>query len=946
MKRVHVARCFYHPGPRLGPFPTRFTNSTRPTYRPSGYPRWRNLDSKPREASVLGSFRCENPRKSHGIVAGQVSSTSPPELLPGLLSAVLDGVANAARKGAEELIPLRNCLQSQAHGRSPSLWLAAFKQDLGEQGTLLPLAKVTLGVATLRARSRLQQETSPSEIEFVWQMLYEALTALGEGPKSFRLSRSAQGFIAIPLCSHVKHGRIEELFRLHVWLPDSQRGASGFSIHSHQPYAQSWILAGTSVDHAYSAEPITRPGADDLAIYTIGWADSKEAVSAYKTHQSFSKVINTHRYIHPGLVRSRIHTANMSYTIRAGEFHRTEVARDRLHATLFFFDSSRGFVDDAPVLGPAHQESSVQVREVEAHSAASLAKAVHALRCWEASMQQSAEHEQKADSEASQHALTEALRVCHESPTLSKVPYYRSKVLIDLSRVHRSMGMYPKGAELAERVISEGPATGTLHIQALNELGVISRRLDNLQTSKNLFQEQYGQAIRTCDEQERCRSTLNLGISNYLLFKSNQNSKLLCLAEDQLRESIRLARRLSKRLKSVDLIDVQTLEALALARLSLCYSARDKRREAVGMTEMSVEPTRSISDPFVRAMSNFLHSRALRDVGEQKKALAMVSVCGAMSPIIAFCRQPSQEHCGYLRELLEMNANFDIQDRHGYSPLDYATFNEHVDARDIVVQALKRQFLSTGAYADVNLEIERRRSEAILRMSYREMFQDKIRPVLTARPASVRDIRVAYDRALDLEKGKTTTFDRLKYVRYAGLIRFKRFPRSSDDIVEEYSANSTVQHIIFISYRWTTRDPWGKSPDDNERRLYQKTMAAIRDFLDSHPGMDAGALGVWIDVCCIDQDSPLQGIASLPLVVPQCDALISLVDDGYHDRAWCSVEVMIIHALRQAYGIHKWFQHLERTKGSNDAPQAANYRLREGPACTGGTWNLDSYTPS
>ncbi|KAF2213419.1 hypothetical protein CERZMDRAFT_111123 [Cercospora zeae-maydis SCOH1-5] len=891
MKRVHVTRCFYRPVPRSRLFPSRLIHSADSTYRPSGYPRWQSSDSKPIKASILGSSRC---------------------LLPGHLSAVLDGVANAARKGAEELMPLRNCLQRQFQCRSPSLWLATFKQDLGEEGTLLQLAKVTLGVAILRARSRLKQEASTNEIGFVWQMLYDALTATGEDTESFRLSRSAQGFIAIPLCSHVKNGRIEELFRLHVWLPDGQRGTSGFSVHSHQPHAQSWILAGTSVDH------------------------SKEVASAYKTHQSFSKVINTHRYMHPELVRSTTHTANMSYTIGPGEFHRTEVARDRLHATLFFFDSSRGFVDDAPVLGPAHQESSVQVREVEAHSPASLAKAVHALRCWERFMQQSVENEQKTDSEASLRALTKALRVCHESPILSKVPYYRSKVLIDLSRVHRSMGVYQKAAELAKRVMSEEPATGVLHLQASNELGIISRHLDDLQISKDLFQEQHGHAIKACDETERCRSTLNLGISNYLLFKSNENSKLLGLAEDQLRESVRLARGLGKHMKGGNLTDVQTLEAVALARLSLCYSARDKHREAVDVTRLSVGLTRSISDPFVHAMSYFLHSRALRYVGEEEKALAMVSASKAMSPIIAFCRQPSQEHCGFLRELLEMNANFDIQDQHGYSPLDYVTSNEHIDARNIVMQALKRNLLNTGAHADVNLEIERRRSEAILRMTYREMFQDKIRPVLTACSASVRDIRVAYDRAVDPEKGKTITFDRLKYVRYAELMRFGRFPRSSDGVVEEYSVKSTVQHVVFISYRWTTRDPWGKAPDDNERRLYHKTMAAIQGFLDSHPGMDADNLGIWIDVCCIDQDNPLQGIASLPLVVPQCDALISLVDEGYHDRAWCSIEVMIIHALRQAYGIHEWFQHVEQAKDSSDAQQAANYHLREGPACAEG----------
>ncbi|PPJ54536.1 hypothetical protein CBER1_02503 [Cercospora berteroae] len=707
MKTLHNIPCLYRAAPRSRVLTSRLSGSgfTAPAgYQ--GYPSWPPFVSKPGNTSVLGSSRCFSQCSGPEGLVEQIWDTSKLEFLPADLATVLDGVAKVARKGAGESMPLRDYLQqSPVHYGSPLVWLAAFEQDLGKDGVLLPLAKVTLGVAILRARSRLRQRSNASELQLVWRMLYEALTATGENAEIFRLSRSAQGFMAIPLCSLVEGGRIQELFRLHVWLPDGQRGAPGFATHSHQPHAQSWVLAGKGVDHSYSAESVTKPEAGDLAIYTVGWADSKEVASVYKTHQSFSKVVNTHRYIRPKLVRTSVHSANMSYTIPAGDFHRTEVAGDRLHATLFFFDASRGFVNDAPVLGPADQESSVQVREVDVHSPASLAVAVHALRCWEVLVEQSAENEQNADSEASQRALMKALQVCHESPILSKVPYYRSKVLGDLSRVYRCTGEYAKDG-----------------------------------------------------------------------------------------------------------------------------------------------------------------------------------------------------------------------------------------AKNFMIQALERQLLMSGAHADVDVELQRRLSEAVLRMRYREMFQRTIRPVLTARPArSVRDIRVAYDRALDLEKDKRLTFDRLKYVRYADMVTFGRFPRSGDGIIEEYSACSAVQHIVFISYRWTTRDPWGKTPDNDERRLYRKTMAAIHEFLESRGEVDADALGIWIDVCCIDQDNPLQGVASLPLMVPQCDALISLVDEEYHDRAWCSVEVMIIHALGHAYGIHLWFQHTEQTEeGNGGAQQATKYRLQEGPARTEG----------
>jgi hypothetical protein len=60
----------------------------------------------------------------------------------------------------------------------------------------------------------------------------------------------------------------------------------------------------------------------------------------------------------------------------------------------------------------------------------------------------------------------------------------------------------------------------------------------------------------------------------------------------------------------------------------------------------------------------------------------------------------------------------------------------------------------------------------------------------------------------------------------------------------------------------------------------------------------------------VDQDDPrfkAAGIVSLPLHLAQCNAMISLVDDTYHERAWCAVEVMMIQTLRRSYKFHMWF---------------------------------------
>lgn len=54
----------------------------------------------------------------------------------------------------------------------------------------------------------------------------------------------------------------------------------------------------------------------------------------------------------------------------------------------------------------------------------------------------------------------------------------------------------------------------------------------------------------------------------------------------------------------------------------------------------------------------------------------------------------------------------------------------------------------------------------------------------------------------------------------------------------------------------------------------------------------------------------MPGISALPMIVAQCNAVISLIDDVYYDRAWCSVEVMMVQTLQRAYGLHYWYEHV------------------------------------
>lgn len=74
----------------------------------------------------------------------------------------------------------------------------------------------------------------------------------------------------------------------------------------------------------------------------------------------------------------------------------------------------------------------------------------------------------------------------------------------------------------------------------------------------------------------------------------------------------------------------------------------------------------------------------------------------------------------------------------------------------------------------------------------------------------------------------------------------------------------------------------------------------------------------------------MRGVSALPMIVAQCNAVISLIDEEYYNRAWCSVEVMMVQALKKSYNLHLWYEHVlgqPDGKGKSDVDGV----LREGP---------------
>jgi hypothetical protein len=77
----------------------------------------------------------------------------------------------------------------------------------------------------------------------------------------------------------------------------------------------------------------------------------------------------------------------------------------------------------------------------------------------------------------------------------------------------------------------------------------------------------------------------------------------------------------------------------------------------------------------------------------------------------------------------------------------------------------------------------------------------------------------------------------------------------------------------------------------------------------------------------------MPGVNALPMILAQCNALISLADDLYYTRAWCAVEVVMIQKLRRAYDIHLWYEQVAATprEGSPAEHDTTEWYLREGP---------------
>jgi tetratricopeptide (TPR) repeat protein len=721
-------------------------------------------------------------------------------------------------------------------------------------------AKLTLALCFLRRTSRQGIAITAAELGSAWQLVRDALALDTNERPLFRTSRSAQGFLSVALCSIINNGAIDELFRLHVWEPYGERGDPRFAIHTHQVFAQSWILAGEGTEHSYEGTPVDTEAEATHATYALSWSDGAKSDDNYKLNQISSTIRNTGKLVRCVLRHSTIHKTGDVYAIDAAEFHEVVVPAHKVHATLFWFDASRGFVKDAPVLGPQDAEYYTQVREASGSRPSLLAAKVEAVRQWESHMALGRHFAERAEWEQALQSFDNASHLIREKRfDFLGTDYYRSLVLGNLGYTNRRFGRYETAKKALEKALEES-SIQELRVEFSGELGVVYRLMDQIHNARDTFEKQYQLASQIGAQEQACRAIGNLGMVNYQIWLKEQDSSYLQLAIRQLTERVETARSLKTRQASDGKggdwsTNLQQWEVVGNARLSLCLAAVGNMSEAMKRAWESLQVAEALEDSTMIAMSRFYYGRTLLQSGRTVDALRYFNDPDPCTPAIAFCKEPSEEHRGYLQELITAGANLDLFDTQGYCALDYAVFNGDKATQSMIIESLTTRHGSA--------EIENMITGARLRKAYREIFQEQLRPILLdadSRNLSA-SLRLRYSSLLEADTEKRSLLDDLKYIPYSKFISCGRIPRSNEAPLERLQANEeSNMFLIFFSYRWIGGIHHQRSnheparpytvPDSSDNRQYKRMIGAIERFLQLHPSLDRDSIGIWVVCLC------------------------------------------------------------------------------------------------
>ena len=733
--------------------------------------------------------------------------------------------------------------------------IAPFLSEKDEE-ELVPYLNLGLVIAFLRESHHQSKAINRDDLTILWKFVHDALISSGFTHSRSTLSYSAQGSYIIPICNLTRqNGDSDELYRLHIWLPDSHRNPD-FCIHSCQALIQSWILAGDGQYNTFEIE-----GTSNLEHATHAEFQPVESLDPQdKENQDRAILRNTGRLVHAKKTHSSVHTLDTSHRIEPGTWHTLEVSSNSLHAGLFLLTPQLSYGVDERILGPKNIDHRAQPSRQENVTPTLLASSIDSIRLWNILFDDGKWFARQSEMEDALRVFNSALSLCNTVASFPNAAYYARLAHGELGFTNRCLGRYDLAREHLEAASKE---MGLTHhrVKASGELGTVFRAQGQLLEARIAFQNQYEIAKTLEDHRAACRAIGNVGMTNYQLAQQRHDDGLLELAIEQLKERVNRARRIKQVLKTEKmdprkkfgrLKHASVWESIGLNRLSLCYTAQGNTREAINVAKESQSIKIEPEDPTVTAISHFFYGRALLRGGHREAAMGHLNPLIACTPAIALCKEPSEENRQYLQELVDIGVDMDHVDEYGYSGLDYAVFGMDVDMEEIIIEGLRHTLKG-----NIDAEIIKRQHEARLRKSYRELFHDRMRPVLLKGGANTwKNLRIVYAAALVAkeQEGVTQRFDTLKVVRYSDFLRCGRLPRHSEGFAKDLSSDLhapqglAVDFVIFFSYRWIRKEGNLCFPDDVENSQYHRMVHAMKDLLKLDSAVDPDRLGIWL-VC-------------------------------------------------------------------------------------------------
>ena len=740
-------------------------------------------------------------------------------------------------------------------------WLDILAPPFSEKDPeLRHLLNLALVIAFLRESDSQHATIGGDDLIILWDLMHNALTSSIFARPLTTTAYSAQGYFKIPLCTLTRpNGNSEsnEVYSLHVWLPDSERDQSS-PIKSYQGSIQSWILAGKGAYSTFRVENATGPEDATHAEFESKLHIAQNASEQCDEHEDQPMLPSTRRLVHATKTHSSDHTINMSPHIETDTWHTLEVASDSLHAELSLLKTHSTTDVAKRILGPIGVDLQMQNSPLTDITPASLASNVNAVRLWEMLYNEGKWQERRSEMEDALRIFNKALSLCESSVDLPNASHYARIIHGDLGFTNRCLGRYPLAKEHLEEALKD-PGLNHHRLVATGELGTVYRTMNQLVEAKNQFQTSYEIAKALKDDRAICRAVGNVGMTNYQLSQQHGDSALLERAIEQLKERVNRARQIKEALKTEKMDQKKKLgrvkhacvwESIGLNRLSLCYIAQGNLREAMQVVEESQTIQIEPEDLTVTAMSHFFYGRVLLLDGQREAAMEHFNPPVACTPAIALCKEPSEENRRYLQELVDVGVDIDRIDEYGYTALDYTVFGRDVQMEEIVIQGLRRTLKG-----EVDAEITKRQYEARLRKGYRELFHDKMRPILLkAGDDTLKSLRMVYASALATkeEESLTQRFDALKYVHYSDFLRCGRLPQHSDGFAKEFlselhaAQGPTAESMIFFSYRWINKESHGIYPDDKGNTQYHRMVNATKAFLKMNPAVDPDRLGIWL----------------------------------------------------------------------------------------------------